>query len=279
MKLHLVIYTTLLFLTSSFVAQAQLRCPPITQSGQGAQRFDISAGVGLTLLYGDIKANNNQAFAGFLKGDYKIYKGFYAGAEAQFGKLHAEGINNLYLPEKWDPRKVDNSFFSLGINATVYPYRFFVNERDLVRKSAFERIVLNGFNIGLGAGLLFNNYKYVNRDHVYPDADGVPFDIGEGIINGPHILQRDDLGNEVKKYSKKEKSTILPRLNLGFSIPLNKYTTYNNYYYSLVINTQFNFSNNDYLDGYDPFTSSGVRPNRAKNDMYNFTNIGVKVTF
>lgn len=283
MKLTILRGVSLLFLLSAFHAQAQLRCPPITQSGQGSQRFDVSAGVGVTLLYGDINANKNQGMAGFIKGDYNIYKGFYAGLEAQFGKLKAKGFSNQNIPSKWDPREVDNSFTTIGLNVTAYPYRFFVNERDLTRKGFFERNILNGFNIGLGMGMLFNNYKYVNRETTYSDENGLGFNVGENIMNGPHqlIVTQDELGNEIreKRFSNKEKSTILPKLNIGFSIPLNKYTTYQNYYYSLVINSQFNFSNNDLLDGYEPLNSQGQRPDGAKNDMYNFTNIGVKVTF
>lgn len=283
MKLNIVRGISLLFLLSGFSAQAQLRCPPITQSGQSSQRFDVSAGVGVTLLYGDINANKNQGLAGFIKGDYNVYKGFYAGLEGQFGKLKAKGFPNYNVPSKWDPREVDNSYFTLGLNITAYPYRFFVNERDLARKGFFERNILNGFNIGLGMGVLFNNYKYVNRETTYLDDDGMPFSVGENIMNGPHqVIKLDDGFGHItqeKIFSKKEKSTILPKVNIGFSIPLNKYTTYQNYYYSLVINTQFNFSNNDLLDGYEPLNSQGQRPDGAKNDMYNFTNIGVKVTF
>lgn len=286
MKSQLLVYTSLFLLLLSPMAKAQLKCPPISGGGEGLDRFDVTAGLGLTMLYGDINATSNMGFGLFLKGDYKLYKGLYVGLEGQFGKLKASGMKR-FIPARIDdfePREVENNYKMVALNVTVYPYRFFVTERDLIRKGFFERNILNGFNIGIGAGALFNSYGKVNRDNTY--TTGTPpitSSLDPGGFNGPFRWDNvlDASGNVIGRQATnlKTKSKILPIVNLGLSIPVNKYTTGSGRYYSVVINSQFNFSSDEDLDGYDPLTPTGDRPAGAKNDMYNFTNVGVKYTF
>lgn len=289
MKSQLLVYTSLFLLLLSPMAKAQLKCPPISGGGEGLDRFDVTAGLGLTMLYGDINATSNMGFGLFLKGDYKLYKGLYVGLEGQFGKLKASGMKR-FIPARIDdfePREVENNYKMVALNVTVYPYRFFVTERDLIRKGFFERNILNGLNFGIGAGGLFSSYGKRTITNTYLDHNGMPSSFDEGWINGPHKLvpALDAAGNPipgapaVKEYRKTSRSKILPVVNIGLSIPVNKYTTGSGRYYSVVINSQFNFSADDELDSYDPLTPAGVRPNGAKNDMYNFTNVGVKYTF
>ncbi|WP_093363843.1 hypothetical protein [Sphingobacterium wenxiniae] len=293
MKLHMTLNgLAFILMTIPVFSYGQLKCPPIDQSGQGLQKFDVTAGVGPTLLYGDINHRSNIGYGAFLKADYKLYKGIYVGLEGQVGKLKAKGNQSIDARD-WDPRYVDNSYYAGLVNATVYPYRFFINERELLRKGFFERNILYGFHVGIGAGLIFNTYKDVNRQFEgYEDADGNIINIHEGLIYGSHdlVYPVDAAGNPIAdaspspRWHKNVRNTLLPSVFAGLSIPLNKYTTHTGRYFSAVVTTQFNFSNADDLDGYDPViindaNPQGRRATGAKNDMYNFTAVGLRYTF
>lgn len=256
--------------------------------GNADQKFDLTAGLGTTLLYGDIKHETNLGFGAVLKLDYKVYKGLYLGVEGQMGRLRAKGDDNPLSPD-WDPRHVTNQFYYTGLfNATVYPYRFFVNERELFRRSGFEKIILNGFYVALGAGGIFNNYAKIERatTYRYQSADGleeIVHQIPEGLVNGPYESQTrtDAAGNvtERKVYKDRSRDILFPVANVGLAIPLNKYSSYGSAgYFTLVLNTQFTFSQGEDLDGYNPLDSNGQSASKY-NDMYNFSYLGVRYTF
>lgn len=250
-----------------------LRCPPIDATGNGTQKIDITLGAGPTLLYGDINHRSNVGYGLVLKGDYKIYKGFYAGLEIQGGQLRATGQRNYPEQQDWDPRYVRNRYWAGSVNATVYPYRFFVNERDLFKKSKLEQFVLNGLYVGVGLGGVLNNYSEIERELTY----------GQGLVNGEYETEPDgtprlDIEGEIL-YLDKTKSALLPIVNVGLAVPLNKYYSHGPGYFSVVINSQFNFANNENLDGYDPRGGTGERPAGASNDMYNFTYVGIRYSF
>ncbi|MFZ4261236.1 hypothetical protein ACFRAE_04290 [Sphingobacterium sp. HJSM2_6] len=253
-----------------FLVEAQmLRCPPVDAMGNTAQKIDITAGAGVTLLYGDIRHDNNLGWGTVLKADYRVYKGLYAGLEGQIGQLRAVGENNP-LEAGWDPRGVINRPYIAGmVNLTVYPYRFFINERMLFRESGFEKFVLNGLYVGVGFGGIFNNYSDVVRGNTFTytnnQGNSVTRTFPEGAMNGPV-----DGGND----------WLLPVANVGISIPLNKYSSYyRNGYFSFVANSQFNFSRGEDLDGYNPIDIDTGEPTSKYNDMYNFTYLGLKYTF
>ena len=271
-----------------FLLNAQtLKCPPVDRYGNANQKFDLTVGAGPTFLYGDINHETNVGYAGALKLDYKLYKGLYIGLEGQLGRLTARGNDNVLDPD-WDPRFVENQFYVTGLlNATVYPYRFLVNERDLFRATGIEKYVLNGFYVGIGAGAIFNNYAKIQRGTTfrYRASDGTEIvqEIPEGIVNGPYELveRYDEAGNLVatKQFKSKSKDILFPVLNAGLAVPLNKYSSYyRSGYYSLVVNTQFTFSQGEDIDGYDPLTSDGASASKY-NDMYNFTSLGIRYTF
>lgn len=275
------------------ISQAQdLRCPPVDATGHGTQKIDVTLGAGPTLLYGDINHRSNMGFGIALKGDYKIYKGFYAGLEIQGGQLRAKGQNSDPTSVEWDPRRVQNRYWAGSINATFYPYRFFVNERDLFKKSRFEQLILNGLYVGVGFGGVLNNYSEIERETRYqfdnPNYDPTDpaseqyhyYDLNPPeLINGEHEMRQNGVdadGNPIMEpqYLTKTRSMLLPVVNVGLAVPLNKYYSHGPGYFSVVMNTQFNFANKDNLDGYIPDVIGN-----NNNDMYNFTYLGIRYSF
>lgn len=288
MKLSTLIYSSILSLALPITLQAQLKCPPLTGSSDG--KIDITFGAGPTLLYGDINHKSNMGYGVYLKGDYNVYKALYVGLEGQFGKLKAKGVKDLTATD-WDPRDANNGYFAGLLNVTLYPYRLLVSDRELARKGFFERNILNGFHIGVGAGFVFNNYKFDSNDRrsatEFIDNEGNYNRIPEGDNNGPHELAygqlnpdgTPDADSAYKLFKRSTKSTLFPVLHVGLSVPLNKNSSYDGRFFSAVIRSEFNFATNDDLDGYDPLGPDGIRRAEAKNDMYNFSSLGIKYTF
>ena len=296
MKLRALIFSSIIGLAIPFSGMAQLKCPPIT-GGSSGSKMDVTLLAGPTLLYGDINYTKNMGYGIALKGDYHVYKGFYAGLELQTGKLKAVGEKDLHS-KNWDPREAHNNYFAVMVNATVYPYRFFTDERDLSRSGFLERNILNGFYVGLGIGTIANNYRFdaekrsqlVFTDPANPDVIVRELQLGD--INGPFDVGRirhDDGHTEnVIMYRTTASDLLLPIVNVGFAVPLSSQRNYSGGTWSMVIQSQFNFSTGENLDGYDPrlpaaenATDYQVGPRRdgAKNDMYNFTSVGLKYTF
>ncbi|MBE8714946.1 hypothetical protein [Sphingobacterium hungaricum] len=289
------IYTILIFLAVPILGYSQLFCPPIDGKKNQNKNIEITAGGGFTMLYGDINHTNNFGYGAVLKGDYHIIKGLFAGLELQTGLLKSRGESNIYIVD-WDPRFVENQYFAGSLNVTAYPYRFFTDEKFLFKKSFFERNILYGFYVGLGVGGIFNNYKNIQRQTSYSYRDlntGATevMEIPEGSVNGAHenvfvydadgemVLDADGNPVTTKLYSQKTRDKLLPIVNVGLSIPLNKFSTRTDGYFSLVINSQFNFSGGEDLDGYNPINTDGSRPEGARNDMYNFSYLGIKYSF
>lgn len=289
MTLRTLIYSSILSLALPATLSAQLRCPPIA-GGFNEGKIDVTIGAGQTMLYGDINTKSNWGYGLFLRGDYLFYKGFYAGVEAQVGTLNATGVKDLNS-YNWDPREAHNNYFVTMLTATFYPYRFLVDEKDLARKGFLERHILNGFHVGVGAGLVFNHYTFVNHERNatdFWDNEGNHNRVSDWDINGPHDLVYDlgidESGNEVpvvvgKAYKKKTRSTLFPVIQMGLSIPINKNRSRDGRYLSGVLRTQFNFAVDENLDGYDPLGFDGTRRSNARYDMYNFTALGLKYTF
>lgn len=246
-------------------AQAQLHCPPVGKIDYD-RKINVTLGVGPTLLYGDIVNDRNLGVAGVLKGDYKLYKGIFAGVEAQLGILNSYGRNydNNNIPidyEQRDPRFVKNYYYSGSLNISIFPGLFFVDEKMEFRKPSVGTLIGRGLYVGLGFGAVVNNYDKLYRDE-NSNASQAEFEY-------------DDAGNIVK-YKTPTRDILWPIGNVGLSMPLNKYSSYDGRYLSLVINTQFNFAKDDQLDAYRPFIGEGQR---SKGDVYNFTYLGLKYTF
>ena len=297
MKLRALIFNSIIGLAVPFSGMAQLKCPPIA-GGTSDSKIDMTVLAGPTFLYGDINHTKNTGYGIALKGDYQVYKGFYAGLEVQAGKLKAVGDQNL-SSSKWDPREANNNYLAFIINATVYPYRFMVDERDLMRSGFLERNILNGFYIGLGVGTISNSYSFNARKreqldfYDFSDIDNpVERHLQPGDINGPHDVGRRELpSGHVENYTVYRTTAsdmLLPVVNVGLAVPLSNKRNYGTGFWSVVIQSQFNFANGENLDGYDPRLPSpdgatdyqvGPRRTGAKNDMYNFTSVGLKYKF
>lgn len=259
MKLKHLLIIQIILIPLFVKAQSGLRCPPIDSKGFGKQKVDITAGVGPTFLYGDISSlDDYMGFGVVLKGDYNIYRGLYGGLEFQAGKLEAIGNN--------DPRYVRNRYLAGTINLTVYPYRFFVTERELFRKNKYHQLLFNGIYVGVGFGGIINRYADIAR---VPDTDR-----RAGLFNGPHVINQ----NGEREWLSSARDMLFPVVNFGIVMPFNKYTTRTSGYFSGVVNTQVNFSMGEDLDGYAPRANNGRRIGQS-NDVYNLTYVGLRYTF
>lgn len=262
-----VVSSAILFFLVSQSSYAQLDCPSPLGLFDGYPKQHITLGIGPTFLYGDIASNNQVGFALQGKYDYKIAKGLLLGGELQIGKLKAKGDStDLNDPNK--ARFVDNFYKSISMNFTVHPFHFFT-EDVWGRNLSIKDKLLQGFYVGVGLGLVFNDYKDILRisgnegtgKETQIEVDIDPFDpsIGQEILSS---------------YKKKSISFIAPVINTGIVFPLSKTYNTKSPIWSLVANAQFSFSNDDDLDGYDPNLSVNT-----KNDMYSFYTLGVRYSF
>lgn len=239
--------------------KAQEGCPTPFGVQNELKRYHVSAGVGLTNLYGDIDKPATMGKAFFVKGDYQIKRGLYAGIEGQYGTLEA-------VASMTDPREVKNNYLAGGIMVTFHPFEFF-SLRQPSRQS-IGRVIMDSFYLGVGVLGIINNYDSVYRKS---DADvTVPSE-----HYGP-IESNDGTGNPV--FKKKINSITIPTANVGFAFPVNRRYLKSGNYWSVLVNGQFNFANNDLLDGYMPRDSSGDRIG-TKNDMYTMYSLGARYSF
>lgn len=264
MNLRSIFTSCLFFAMLISAAKAQLNCPP-TGKIENNGRINITLGVGPTLLFSDINNGRNMGVGGVLKAEYQIYKGIFAGLEGQVGILNSYGKN--YDNENFeidyanrDPRFVKNYYITGNINLTVYPGLFFVDESRDFRKPSISTLIGRGLYAGVAFGGIMNQY-----DKLYRDFDN-PYTVGE--------FERGPAGE--MRYRTPTQDFMWPILNLGLSMPLNKYSTYARGYWSMVLNIQQAFSTGDQLDGYRT-----RRPTEGsyKTDSYNFTYLGLKYTF
>ncbi|MFD2547025.1 hypothetical protein ACFSR5_05115 [Sphingobacterium suaedae] len=247
------------------VCSAQLKCPPLGKINNDG-RFNITAGIGPTLLYRDINYGRNVGFAGVLKGDYKIYKGLFAGIEGQFGMLNSYGKNydveesNLSATAERDARYVKNYYLAGTLNVTVYPGLFFVDEARDFRVPSIPTLIARGLYAGIGFGGIINQYDKLYRGYGVDSPSG----------RGEAEEVTDEAGNTTRKYKTPTRDLLWPVFNVGLSMPINKYSTVGKGYWSAVLNSQFNFAAGDQLDAYTV---------GSKGDVYNLTYLGLKYTF
>jgi len=245
-------------------------CPPVGNQGMGyGNKYQLTAGVGPTFLYGDIQSATNRGLGGVIKGDYRIYRGLFGGLELQVSNLKASNDNRNANGQLIDDRKIRNMAMGASLNLTIHPFQFLTIE-SIGRKESLKSLLLNGFYVGVGLGVLSNDYK--ERVGDIDSMLRVPNYAGPSDL----VTVRDEFGVEREEYQFKYKTTsiIAPILNIGMAVPINKNKSFNGRYMSVVINSQFNFSRDDKLDGYEP----QVEANRSK-DMYNLTYIGFRYSF
>lgn len=231
-------------------------CPPLSGKADGGRQFHITAGYGITKLYGEVHNNNALGTAGTIKVDYSYIRGLYIGLESQFGALRTESINS------GDPRESHNDYIAGGLVATLHPFEFFTDRK--YSRPTFGDLFLESLFVGVGALYIINNYDYIYRD-----------------VNNLNTYGEIEEINEYGYPSFKERtrSFIFPSLSFGTALPLNyQYNNYRGNVLSVVLKGQINFAGNDLLDGYSPYTSEGNLAKSA-NDVYNFYSLGLRYSF
>lgn len=265
MNLKISLLLLLPFIVSS--AAAQLYCPPAF--GKRAEgKYHIAIGAGPTILYGDVDKPGTTGFAFYLAGDYTLLRGVDVGVEAQLGTLKAIG-------EDLDKRFVSNSYKAGGLMIKVFPFRLF--SKNKFRAVSFVGNMRESFYVGAGVMGVINNYA---RSDIYREGN-----IDDAIPNytwGP--IQRDGDGHmlvidDEVQFKERINSVTLPTLNIGFAIPVNQLTSTNGRYWSVMLNGQFNFSNNDLLDGYMPYSPRTSTRIGTKNDFYSYYTAGIRYSF
>jgi len=247
-------YLSLLFvnLTCVFMSFGQLRCPPV-YGDNSLRKFHITIGGGITSLYGDIDKSNTAGWGTYGRLDYTIIRGLNIGGEGQIGSL--EAVSN----PPYDRREVKGNYFNLGLSMSAYPFDMSLGSNR--RRSSFGERLARGFYLGVGGGFIYNfhrghNFRDLNNLGTYgpPDSDDV--------LANPRFKQRTS-------------SLLLPVLNGGFTIPFTNDSFRQKGYWSIVINGQFNFADNDDMDGYVPLKADGTRLGK-ENDYYGFYSLGVR---
>ena len=242
--------------------KAQLFCPNgYGKYSENLKKYHVTAGYGVTALYGDVTTSEQFGNAGLVKFDYQIIKGLLVGLEGQFGTLKNIGDNS-------DRRYVNNKYKAGGIMLSAHIFDLLLEDRKYTFKSFGENL-LDGIYVGVGILGVSNKYSSIFRD----DNDYITY--------GP--IEHDDNGNVIYDnngrilFKEKINSITLPTFNTGIAVPL--ISSYkNNNFFSIVLNAQFNLSNNDELDGYIPSDGSG-RNISKKNDVYNLYSAGLRYSF
>lgn len=259
--MNLKISLLLLFAFITSTAFAQLYCPP-TFGKRTEGKYHVALGAGPTLLYGDLGNPNTTGFAFYVAGDYTLTRGIDVGLEGQLGSLKAnEDVGDL--------RFVVNNYQGLGLMVKVFPFKLF-NEKQY-RPTSFLNNMKESFYIGAGILGIVNNYTDIHRD------------VNDYTTYGPisHYVIDEDTEGRYPEFKNGINSITLPTLNVGFAVPVNQLYSRSGRFWSVMLNGQFNFANNDLLDGYMPYTSSGNRLERIglKNDFYSFYTLGVRYSF
>lgn len=254
------------FITVS-IASAQLNCPPPfgkksgkSSSGDGA--FQLTLGAGLTDLKGDIPKANSFGIGTYLNLDYRFYKGVYAGLRSQFGSLKAKGSN-------FDVREMDSRYLGFGAGFYVHPFELILSSNSSRQSESIGRDILEAFYVGADVLYVSNTIKSINRNNLIDNS-----------FYGPIKYYNN---NGVPIFKNTVTSLMLPSVNVGFAPALNKIrdnrrVNGNKTIYRLVFNAQFNYGNNDDLDGYVAYDKN-MKSISKGNDKYNFYSLGLRITF
>src|SRR5690606_13063083 len=254
--MNLKISLLLLFAFITSTAIAQLYCPP-TFGKRTEGKYHVALGAGPTLLYGDLGNPTTTGFAFYVAGDYTLTRGIDVGLEGQLGSLKA----NEYVGDRY----VINNYQGLGLMVKVFPFKLITEKQ--YRPTSFLNNMKESFYIGAGILGIVNNYTDIYRNTVTA---------GPNTTWGPTEKELD--GNDNTVFKDRSNSITLPTLNVGFAVPVNQLTSSSGRFWSVMLNGQFNFSNNDLLDGYMPYQSQGGKSYRVglKNDFYSFYTLGIR---
>lgn len=245
----------------AIIAKSQPNCPDPFGRTNSINRFHIGAGVGLTQLKGDREMSNAFGIGGYLNADYQIINGLFAGLRSQFGTLKMAKTNN-------DSRFIESRYVGFGAGFLIHPFMMIYGQDDHRRGGvSIGKDLLTSFYLGADILNVTNNIKSIYRGN--PVANNA---------YGP-VDHYDGSGNPV--FKDKVNALILPALNIGIAPILNKNKSQSRNkknYMSLVLNAQFNFANNDDLDGYTPYDQNRNRIDE-KNDFYSFYSLGLRYSF
>lgn len=239
----------LFFIPSLSIAQY---CPPLSGKVGDAKLFHVTVGYGITKLYGDVSANSALGSAGTITFDYQIKKGLFVGIESQFGSLRTE------VSESADSKQSHNDYLAGGVRVSFHPFAFF-SKNNYSR--SYSDLLLESLYVGVGSLYVINNNDYIFRNV----SDYSTYGVIEGYSNSGEPIFKD-----------RTRTLILPSLNFGTVLPLNNQNM--NRSLSLVLMGQLNFGQNDFLDGYTPYDSTGKLIEGA-NDVYNFYSLGFRYSF
>ena len=224
-------------------------------------RYSVSAGLGPTLLHGDLDRRQIGA-AVYLKGNYFIKHGISIGLELQEGLLRGRDERH----DNGSLRKANNFFHAAVLGVSFQPFKYFQDDhlRRIEYRDSYGKRVLNSAFVGAGVGVLYNlqwNKDRADGPVSSTDANGNTITVNAVLPNH----QGNDLG-----------FSYLVSTNLGFELPLHslKPNLLDSYIWNLVVNAQLNFSLDDELDGY-----SGVYPGNDNKDVYGFFSIGINLRF
>lgn len=249
-------------LIATHLLKAQSDCPPpFDMRKSGDSRYQLGAGVGLTNLKGDNKSSSGMGLGYYLNFDYKLSKGVFVGLRGQIGELKMVRTNT-------DFREMNSKYTAIGAGILLHPFEIINQEDERLQMRSIGKDILESFYLGVDALSVSNSIKSINRgnpirNHAYGPTEGVD-------ANGRPIFKQT------------VHSLMLPSLNIGFAQALIKNKRRRNSssknIFRLVLNAQFNFANNDDLDGYTPIDDNKNRVSQ-ENDRYNFYSLGVRYSF
>lgn len=230
-------------------------CPPLSGKLGEYNSFHVTAGYGVTKMYGDVSNNSDVGYAGTIQVDYQFFPGLYIGLESQFGSLKTNVNSNE------DPRQSHNNYLAGGLVLTAHPF-LLLSDTKVHRRQLIDVIVESIF-VGVGSLYVVNNYDNIYRSLINYSTYGA-------------IDHFDEDGDAV--FKSRTRSLIFPSINVGSVIPLNQNSLTKSNILSLVLKAQMNFGRNDLLDGYTPYNSAAVRI-QGQSDVYSFYSLGLRYSF
>lgn len=242
-------------------AYAQPNCPSpfggkwAKSRGNAINRYQVGAGLGFTNLKGDRKDARAWGIGGYLNVDYQIIEGLFVGIRGQYGSLKMNATHS-------DARALDSRYFGFGGGVRLHPFDLFAatDARDM--EVSMAKGLLHAFYVGADVLHLTNKFSTIYRGNPVNNNAYGPVD------------HYDTNGKPV--FKEKTNSLMLPSLNIGLAPIINRSST--NQLLRLVLNAQFNFANNDLLDGYTPIDANMNRVN-TENDSYSFYSLGLSYSF
>jgi len=217
-------------------------------------RYSVSAGLGPTLMYGDLE-KRQVGGAVYLRGNYFLTHGISLGLELQEGLLRGTDEDNV--------RKATNLYHAAILGVNFQPIKFLQDDhlRRIEYRESFGKRALNSVYIGAGVGALYSLQWEGQRN----EKPAGPNNNNNTIPQGQLLLQGSRQG-----------VSYLVNTNLGIEIPLHnlKPDLLDSYIWNLVVNGQLNFSLDDELDGY-----SGAYTGNEHDDVYGLFTVGVNLRF